>query len=74
MIRKVVRGRVVYVKEDLNKSSNNVKVGGAFSEVKTKEEKMNKDKLKNFSVAKTAEKKGSKMSADKLNKFIDLKL
>ena len=52
-------------------------VGGAYREMKpakTEEEKQKIDKMKNFSIKPTPETTKNKISQDKLNKFINLKL
>jgi hypothetical protein len=62
------KGKKQYVFE------NKVIIGGAFAEIKIDEkEKEDKDKLKNFSIIKTKTSE-NKISDDKLQKFINLKL
>jgi hypothetical protein len=68
-----------YIKGMMNyNSNNNIKpmetVGGAYSEVKIADDESKKDKLKNFSIIKTTDKTGNKISQDKLRKFINLKI
>jgi hypothetical protein len=48
-------------------------VGGGTAEMKI-EEVSKKDKLKNFSIVKTPVSKMDKLSQDKLNKFVNLKI
>ena len=58
-------------------TTDKISVGGAYSEmkpVKTDKEKEMMDKMKNFSIKKNPESKDNKISQEKLNKFINLKL
>jgi hypothetical protein len=75
MIRKMVRGKVVYVKKKDTEIKAQV-TGGAYSSV---DNNNNKDKLKNFTIIKTTAGSGKtktvdKISQDKLNKFISLRI
>ena len=57
------------------KNKQKVVVGGAYAEIKKDEEVSKLDKLKNVSIIKTpSTAKANKISQEKLNKFVNLKL